>query len=374
MNSKMNSKTYCKMPFVGFQATHKYNRLCCAAKEPKNKLNTKDFWNSKYLEQVRKKMIAGEQLDECTGCYKDENKGKISLRNHYNARFKDWGQKETPTAMDLDFSTLCNLKCIMCGPDRSSQWSKELGQIEKSPISKTEIDELCSISENVKHLTIQGGEPSVMPEFEYYFQYLKDNNLIQNIEIDCISNLTNVNNKFYKLLSEFKNVNLDVSIDAYGDACNYIRFPSNFEKIEQNLLSLIDRKIQVNLQISLQTLSMYNFYDFLVWIHNINAKFEMKNKKIGLNLSFVTSPAIYDINFAPIKLKEKFLSDIAKFKSSYSLKDNLKFNMSIRNIEKTLLSTHTTDNWAELERNIQTLDQRRNIKVTNYIPDFHKYI
>lgn len=362
------------MPFVGFQATHKYNRLCCAAKEPKNKLNTKDFWNSKYLEQVRKKMIAGEQLDECTGCYKDENKGKISLRNHYNARFKDWGQKETPTAMDLDFSTLCNLKCIMCGPDRSSQWSKELGQIEKSPISKTEIDELCSISENVKHLTIQGGEPSVMPEFEYYFQYLKNNNLIQNIEIDCISNLTNVNNKFYKLLSEFKNVNLDVSIDAYGDACNYIRFPSNFEKIEQNLLSLIDRKIQVNLQISLQTLSMYNFYDFLVWIHNINAQFEMKNKKIGLNLSFVTSPAIYDINFAPIKLKEKFLSDIAKFKSSYSLKHNLKFNMSIRNIEKTLLSTHTTDNWAELERNIQTLDQRRNIKVTNYIPDFYKYI
>jgi organic radical activating enzyme len=362
------------MPFVGFQATHKYNRLCCAAKEPKNKLNTKDFWNSKYLEQVRKKMIAGEQLDECTGCYKDENKGKISLRNHYNARFKDWGQKETPTAMDLDFSTLCNLKCIMCGPDRSSQWSKELGQIEKSPISKTEMDELCNISENIKHLTIQGGEPSIMPEFEYYFQYLKDNNLIQNIEIDCISNLTNVNNKFYKLLSEFKNVNLDVSIDAYGDACNYIRFPSNFEKIEQNILSLIDRKIQVNLQISLQTLSMYNFYDFLVWIHNINSKFEKKNKKIGVHLSFVTGPKIYDINFAPIKLKEKFLSDIAKFKSSYSLKHNLKFNMSIRNIEKTLLSTHTTDNWAELERNIQTLDQRRNIKVTNYIPDFYKYI
>ena len=368
------NKSYCKFPFVGFQASHRYNKLCCVAKEPKDKLNTKDFWNSKYLEQVRKKMIAGEQLDECSACDKNEANGTISLRNHYNARFKDWEQKETPTAMDLDFSTLCNLKCIMCGPDRSSQWSKELGQPEKSPISKTEIDELCSISQNVKHLTIQGGEPSIMPEFEYYFQYLKDNNLIQDIEIDCISNLTNVNNKFYKLLTEFKNVKLDVSIDAYGNACNYIRFPSNFEKIENNLLSLIDRNIQVNLQISLQTLSMYNFYEFLLWIHNINSKFEKKNKKIGLNLSFVTSPNIYDINFAPIKLKQKFLSDISKFKSSYSLKHNLKFNMALRNIEKTLLNTNTTDNWAELDRNIQILDKRRNIKVTNYIPDFYNYL
>jgi len=368
------NKSYCKFPFIGFQATHRNNKLCCSAKNPTGQTKIKDFWNSEYLGQVREKMIAGEPLNECTGCYKDENKGKISLRNHYNARFKDWEQKETPTAMDLDFSTLCNLKCIMCGPDRSSQWSKELGQTEKSPISKTEIDELCSISENVKHLTIQGGEPSLMPEFEYYFQYLKDKNLIQNIEIDYISNLTNVNNKFYKLLSEFKSVNLDVSIDAYGGACNYIRFPSNFAKIEQNLLSLIDQKIHVNLQISLQTLSMYNFYDFLVWIHSINSKFEKENKRVGLHLSFVTGPTIYDINFAPIKLKEKFLSDIAKFKSSYSLKHNLKFNMSIKNIEKTLLSNHTTDHWAELNQNIQILDQRRNIKVTNYIPDFYKYI
>jgi len=368
------NKTYCKFPFVGFQATHRDNRLCCAAKEPKDKINTKEFWDSDYMANVRSKMINGEAVSACTSCYKEEEQGKISLRNHYNARFKDWEQKETPTAMDLDFSTLCNLKCIMCGPKRSSQWSKELGQTEKLPILKKEIDELCNISENIKHLTIQGGEPSIMPEFEYYFQYLKNNNLIQNIEIDCISNLTNVNNKFYKLLSEFKNVNLDVSIDAYGDACNYIRFPSNFEKIEQNILSLIDRKIQVNLQISLQTLSMYNFYDFLVWIYNINSRFEKKNKKIGVHLSFVADPEIYDINFAPIKLKEKFLSDIAKFKSSYSLKHNLKFDMSIRNIEKTLLSTHTTDHWAKLDQNIQILDQRRNIKVTNYIPDFYKYI
>ena len=88
----------------------------------------------------------------------------------------------------------------------------------------------------------------------------------------------------------------------------------------------------------------------------------------------MTEPKIYDINFAPIKLKEKFVSDIAKFKSSYSLKHNLKFNMSIRHIEKTLMTTYTTDHWEELDQNIRILDQRRNIKVADYIPEFYKYI
>jgi MoaA/NifB/PqqE/SkfB family radical SAM enzyme len=345
------------------------------SQDPAKKTKIKDFWNSKYLKQVREKMIAGERLNECTACYQNEADGKISQRLNYNSRFKDFqSDVAIPEAMDLDFSTLCNLKCIMCGPTRSSQWSKELGQTAKLPITKKDMDELCSISKNIKHLTIQGGEPSIMPEFEYYFQYLKDNDIIDNIEIDCISNLTNINNKFYELLLDFKKINLNASIDAHGGACDYIRFPSNFKKIEQNLLSLADKEIQVNLQISLQTLSMFNFYDFLVWIHKINSKFQEKHKKIGLDLAFVTMPKVYDMNFAPIKLKKKFLEDIAKFKSSYNLTHDIRFNTSIRNIEKTLLSNHTDNRWSELEKNIQILDQRRNIKITNYIPNFYEYL
>ena len=50
------------MPFVGFQATHKGNKLCCAAKKQITK-NIKDFWNSDYLKNVRNRMIKGEKLN-----------------------------------------------------------------------------------------------------------------------------------------------------------------------------------------------------------------------------------------------------------------------------------------------------------------------
>jgi organic radical activating enzyme len=362
------------MPFVGMQATHRGTRLCCRSKKSFTN-GIKDFWESDYLKEVKNKMLNGETVSDCAGCYKDEFEGKISLRQHYNSIYKNSPPQTLPTALDLDFSNLCNLQCIMCGPDRSSQWTKELGGKTLTPISKEQIDELCTISHNVKHITIQGGEPSIMPEFEYYFDRLKDKGIIGGIDVDCISNLTNINTKFYKLLEHFKSVNINASIDAHDKVNDYIRFPSKFQKIEKNLLELANKKLQVNLQITLQTLSMYNFYDFLIWINDVQRKYKQKNKTLGLNISYVSDPACLDIKNAPIKLKQKMTADIKKFRKDQSstIKD-LSFNIQLRNIEKILSNVNPSKYTEEIKSYSVMLDTRRNIKITNYIPDFYEYI
>ena len=371
-----NNNTYCRMPFVGFQSAHAGCRLCCGASgtDRSKPVSGKEFWNSEYLLEVRKKMEKGDRVEACQKCYDEEAHGKLSLRNHYNSRYKNLDTMETPTALDLDFSNLCNLQCIMCGPDRSSQWSKELGNKEVLSISKEKLDSICKMSHNLRHLTIQGGEPSLMPEFEYYFGYLKDNNLIQDIEIDCISNLTNVNNKFYQLLEDFKTVDLNASIDSFGPANNYIRYPSDFEKIEENLIKLTDKNIQVNLQITLQTLCMFNFYDFLNWISNMQDKFKQNDKELGLNLSYVTGFQYLEIQNAPKKLKQKMLDDISKFTKTQKIRNNLKFALGLKNLEKILTTPQKHDYINELKSYINTIDTRRAIKVTNYIPEFYNYV
>jgi organic radical activating enzyme len=362
------------MPFVGFQNTHRGNRLCCVAKGL-HKESVKEFWNSDYIKTVRDKMVKGEKLQECTKCYVDESQGKISLRNHYNALYKDSELQDTPTVMDLDFSNLCNLQCVMCGPDRSSQWAKELGDKTVLNISHDQIDELCEISSKIKHITIQGGEPSIMPEFERYFEYLYTNGIIGQIEVDCISNLTNTNNKFYELLGKFKTVNLNASIDAYGPANNYIRYPSNFSKIEQNLLSLSKKNLQVNLQISLQVLSMYSFYDFLVWVEKIQAAYKQNNKKLGLNLYFVTDPAHFDIAKAPKILKNKMVEDILQYKENFPKPKDVKFQLQLKNLLILLKEKNNPVQTSDqLISYIEQLDQRRNIKITSFIPDFYNYL
>ena len=362
------------MPYVGFQNTYRGNRLCCGAQGLHNS-NVKDFWNSKYLKEVRSKMEHGKKLKECSKCYEEEAQGKFSLRNHYNALYKDLELQDTPAVMDLDFSNLCNLQCIMCGPDRSSQWAKELGDKQVLNIAYNKIDELSEISHNIKHITIQGGEPSIMPEFVHYFEYLEANDLMKNIEIDCISNLTNTNNKFYEFLYKFKTVNLNASIDAYALVNNYIRYPSKFEKIEENLISLADKNLQVNLQISLQVLSMYNFYEFLEWIEKMQEIYQGKNKKLGLNLSYVTSPAHFDVVKSSKMLKDKMVEDLNKYKNILKKPKDVKFQLQLKNLLTMLKNKQLKkDESSALIKYIEEIDSRRNIKITNFIPDFHTYL
>ncbi len=371
----MHNKTYCKFPEIGFQINTKGNRLCCNSDKFVQNTPT-EFWHNQYLIEVREKMNNGEELKECNRCYKTEQVNALSLRQHYNSIFKEYNTEKLPTVADLDFSNLCNLKCIMCNAGRSSQWAKDLNKNKETngvlSISKDKIDDLYKISKNLKHLTIQGGEPSLIPEYLYYFDLLKKDRIIYNITLDCITNLTNINNKFYEILNDFKQVNINVSIDSYNLSNDYIRYPSKFSKIEENLIEMSKSKYQINLQISLQTLSMYNFYDFLVWINKMVKLFKDNNKKLGLNLSRIPFPIIFDPNLAPIKLKNKFIEDLKKFLNEHKLTFDLKFNLEIQSLIKNLCNSEKNE-LDNLLIFIKDLDQKRNIKVTDYIPTFYDY-
>ena len=361
------------MPFVGFQFTHRNNRLCCSSLSSK-KMSASEFWNSNYIKEVRHQMQNNLWVPDCQKCYAQEEANVHSQRKTYDTLWKDYPEDNLPSAMDLDLSNFCNLKCIMCSADRSSQWAGSV-----SSVTQEQLDNLCSISSNIKQLTIQGGEPSIMPEFVYYFKHLEKIGIINDIEIDCISNLTNVNNKFYELLSKFKNVRILASIDAYGSANNYIRHPSNFERIEQNLIELSTRpNLEISVISSTQILSMYNFGKFIEWFKKINEIYKKNGKDFSVNINRVTHPNSLNISNAPFKLKQKFVDDI----NSYDNLDiGLQFNSEIESIKKNLLSeqpssmlTGNIQGTNQLKRYIEKIDADRSIKITNYIPDFYEYL
>ena len=373
--------TYCKMPFVGFQFTHRSNRLCCSALSSK-KMSASDFWNSDYIQEVRRKMKNNIRVPDCQKCYAQEEANVHSQRKTYDTLWKDYPEADLPSAMDLDLSNFCNLKCIMCSADRSSQWAGSV-----SSVSQEQLDNLCSISSNIKQLTIQGGEPSIMPEFVYYFEHLEKIGIIGDIEIDCISNLTNVNNRFYELLSKFKNVRILASIDAYGSANDYIRHPSHFEKVEQNLIELSTRSnLNISLISSTQVLSMYNFGEFINWFRKINDIYNKNGKDFQVNINRVTHPNPLNISNAPLLLKEKFVKDLELY-DGFDL--GAQFNSEIKSMQNNLLSEQPalmlTGNIRRNGRNIklgasqlrqyvEQIDSDRNIKITNYIPNFYKYL
>ena len=118
------------------------------------KSSLSEAWNSEYMQSVRERMISGQQVKDCSQCYRREKQGQYSFRQRAN---QDWQQHvqqvtqyydlyeqdyaeadqilqkrmsitkhyvELPVYLDIRFGNLCNLKCRMC----TGLYSKKLGE------------------------------------------------------------------------------------------------------------------------------------------------------------------------------------------------------------------------------------------------------
>jgi sulfatase maturation enzyme AslB (radical SAM superfamily) len=264
----------------------------------------------------------------------------------------------------------------MCDATRSSEWAKDIGQ-PVSTVTTAMIDDLAEISDHVQRICIQGGEPTIMPEFEYYFSLLDQKGLTKNIELMMITNATNVNKRFYELLEKFKKVRLTVSVDAYQSANDYIRWPSNFTQIEKNLLKMSELPANIEVEIfnTINILSMFNYYEFLNWCKKIENIFDAKGKVFKIVPMKVEGPKKYSPFCAPRNLKDKFIEDIRSFMDENNLIHNTNWKTEMMVIMKRINSTPADNEALDLLKDaVKKLDQQRNVKINNYIPDFNKYI
>ena len=275
------TKSYCSFPFE-HQYVHMSGsvRLCCATMENAtdkkgnrvhmNNDSLQKAWNSDYMKNARLKMINGEVLEACTKCVEQEARGYKSMReesnreSNFNKVNADGSMDIMPYSLELHFGNVCNLKCKMCGQNYSNQIGKEILQIGnkdqdflkwvykqsgnvnnwtnnlsvqytwfQNQKTKKRLNEF--VSQNITQLTIIGGEPTVIPEFYELLDYCYENDTLKDKDITLVTNLTNTNPKMTKWLPQLKKWTIWASLDGIGDITEYIRYPSNFEKVKENL-------------------------------------------------------------------------------------------------------------------------------------------
>jgi organic radical activating enzyme len=370
------SNTFCNHISKGMFVSHRGISVCCVNQDKHKNIMPSEFWKGNVREEALSKMNNKDRVKGCDNCYETENRKMPSSRT-FAKLYDHLPTKDLPTMLDLDFSNFCNLKCVMCGPSRSSEWAKSQGG-GISSIDTKMIDDLADMSGQVEHLTIQGGEPTIMPEFEYYFEMLEKKGYIGRIEVQMITNATNINLKFYKLLEKFRNVRLSISIDAYGRANDYIRWPSKFEQIEKNIMKIseFDNNIQVEVLNTLNILSMFDYNDFLSWCKRIEKVYTEKGKSFKIVPMKVQQPEHYSPFVAPRPLKQKFTKDVSDFMENNNLTHNSNWKTEMMLLLKAINSKEADQvALSQLRDKIKQLDsERRNIEITNYIPDFYKYM
>lgn len=171
---------------------------------------------------------------------------------------------------------------------------------------------------DLEHLHFAGGEPLVMPEVLKALEICIETGAASKIELTFNTNVTKIPNRHRQLWPKFKTVNLLCSIDAWGPLNDYIRHPSKWSVIEQNL-DLIDREHeQLNLgwaTIS-TTVQIYNIFHLDELIEYLHRRFDFIRPMP--NLVHLTFPDHFNIQFLPDELKKIALQGLKDLRAQLS--------------------------------------------------------
>ena len=384
------SKVFCDKPF-----NHNYihpngkMRLCCTTVQDlptdnnynlfdANKHSINDYWNSNRMKEIRRKMIAGEKIRDCERCYKQEEQGAESLRStqgmnkYIVGTLPDGTYQESANSMQIQLGNICNLKCKMCSQMYShmhgmetrdigeqdpkwlhwvkeqganvNNWTNELGikqEWYKNKEFKLKMFE--HISKNITQLNVIGGEPTLIPEFYELFEYCDQQGTLRSKNVTIVTNLTNTNPRLTKWLPKLKEWTIWASVDGVGERTEYIRYPSNWNKILESLefyRKLLGDNGKITLSPAIQLLNIDQLDDIAKWW--LDWCGGELNDRYGFTwLATVWYPLICNPSIAPRDWRLNVADKLSKYK----------FDENYENIIKELRrDQHTPAKYKELQK------------------------
>ena len=341
----MNRKNFCLYPFAALSLDNSgAPRICCHNLAwDKVSLNKKfgdptftveEGYNNPLHKELRRFIINDVRHPSCKKCWDAENEGAPSFRTWFTESFKLEGKDEQYwidkcdalgnikdiefVYLDITFGNKCNLKCVMCNGSNSSLFAKE--QFEQKEISLEYFNKLMSFDwfedaeqfnkldgylSSVQRIHILGGEPLLI-EHQHFLKKFVDLGISKNIVLSYNSNLTVLPREILELWAEFDKVYLCVSVDAYKELNEFIRFPMKWNKLERNIddviaLGLHNLRLQIHATFS--SLSYLGIPEFLDWVKEVHSKYPQI--EVVPYVNYVYSPAWIDPVHLPMDIKKK---------------------------------------------------------------------
>jgi hypothetical protein len=227
------------------------------------------------MKLVRRQVLCGERPEVCKPCFDLEDQGVESLRQrHINgvipeARINLYPDTPLQEVMPFEFPTmeiklnnLCNLKCRMCNPLDSTNWTdwdkvvpfykkennfliptieglvdkpgKYIGAFDDTDNWWTSFEKLLP---HFRRVEFAGGEPLMDPQHYKILDMLKPYG--KNIELKYATNGTTTGiskgRTIYDYWPHFRSVAVNVSIDGIHSVYEHIRSNSSFATVEENI-------------------------------------------------------------------------------------------------------------------------------------------
>jgi molybdenum cofactor biosynthesis enzyme MoaA len=295
--------------------------------------NIHELFYQPAMNLIREEFNSGIEPKGCEICWDEEASNITSMRQHRDnhAKWSNHKEKyenrfEDPKMISLDFkfSSLCNLKCRICGPYCSSNWlkeSQETGEFHEHTIkifskygerkfinNEKNFEIFKELIPNLHIVEFYGGEPLMQPEHGKIMDIL---NNYPNIESCGLDLYYNTNGTIYdeKIVETWKKmgiIELNISVDDIGDRFEYQRYPAKWDEVVANITKY-KTTCSDNVKIHLYcTVSLYNIFyiDELI-------KFNAEYLKTDLRFNLLHWPTKMSIKNLPQNIKEIVKNKIA---------------------------------------------------------------
>jgi sulfatase maturation enzyme AslB (radical SAM superfamily) len=316
------SPTFCVMPWMNLGTeTNGKCKICCVVQTDSyiKKQDGTDFhlhedaieeiFNSDYLREVRRKMLAGEEVLECAYCTEQTKLGQAtSPRVEYNRAWlseelhecikysteHDGQVPRLPISLEPRPGNTCNLKCNSCWSLSSSKvlaerksalngvlgevpeflrqrWGSELEKVTGENLAWSQDEKYLrnfqKVIPGLHRLYFTGGEPTLIPSNLAMLRELLAQGKRDTL-ISFTTNLTNFSSELWELLDQFERVEITGSIDGFGAANEYLRYPSRWPIVAENLerLARLRPRVRCGLISVVQIANLYNLVDLMKWL------------------------------------------------------------------------------------------------------------
>jgi sulfatase maturation enzyme AslB (radical SAM superfamily) len=146
---------------------------------------------------------------------------------------------EYPLLIDLELSTICNLKCPMCYTTTEYFKGKVTAEFMDFSLFKKIIEEITGKVPAVR-LSLRG-EPTLHPDFIECVRYAKTRGIC---EVSCLTNGSKLTRDFFQKIMEAGIDWITISVDGLSQNYEMIRRPLKFKDTFQKIKDIKEIKIK----------------------------------------------------------------------------------------------------------------------------------
>ncbi len=385
-----------------------------------DKITVEEYFQKK-LSIVRSKMLNAEEINGCYSCKQMEEQGKISGRQRQLLKagirldeFEETLQSSTfleefktalenngdvgllPQDWQIDLGNFCNSACIFCSPKNSSKLAteyKKLGLMSRLPKKNWADDpvllenfvQVLLRSKKLAYLHFLGGETMITPAFKKILKKLIEGGINKNISIGFTTNLTVWDEETIDLLTQYREVNLGMSLECFHPVNDYLRWPSKIDSVKKILEEWL--KVAEKNQWLIQLRTTPSVFSIRHLIELYKYAFE---KNIGIeSCNFLHDPSFMKISLLPKEIMNKISEELSEWIQSHKeyYKDGKIINTRNKNtIKQYILQDATsyinylnnvpeeTHLWPRLVEHLKKLELSRGNNILDYAPEYEKLL